>query len=125
MKYYKNIRQISYDAVSALLIIIAVMIFAASPVSVSVSAGGAVSFSKTALADEITANAHASANSAANSVVGLLGIYRQSFAKPSDSDAVEGTKIELSKMNSPMNSLVGIDFDEDLDISEASGDPDN
>lgn len=125
MNSYINTRNISYDIVSVLLIIIASMAFVVSPISISVSAGGSVSFTNTAVAGDITTSTHASANSAANSVVGLLGIYKQSFAKSGYGAKTKDMKDELSETETAkMHSLVRIDFDEELDMSEASGDPD-
>ena len=125
MNSYINTRNISYDIVSVLLIIIASMAFVVSPISISVSAGGSVSFTNTAVADDITASTHASANSAANAVVGLLGIYKQSFAKSGYAGKTKDVKNKLSEIETPkMHSLIRIDFDEEIDISEASGAPD-
>ncbi len=125
MNSYINTHNISYDVVSAMLIIIVAMMFIASPISVSVNVGGEASFSKIALADDIATSTHASANSAANSVVGLLGIYKQSFAKSGYGAKANYVENELSEMKaSKINSLIRIDFNEEIDISEASGDPD-
>ena len=169
MNPYVNTSNISYNMVSAMLIGIAAMIFTASPVSISLNANGAVSLAKVALADEVTTKTHASANS----VVGLLAIYKQGFNEYGNAGMdkaapirkkIAGMEMDLSNpyldneeqyslqmdiamaeselaavevleassdmpiadmMMSKINSLLGIDLDEDIDISEASGGPDS
>ena len=165
MSYYLDTSKISHNMVSAVLIGIAAMVFTVSPVSLSLSANGGVSLAKVALADDINADTHASANS----VIGLLAIYKQSFNQTDNVGAdksepirkkIAGMEMDLSNpyldseeqnslqmdiakaeyelatiemlevdpekpiahmMMSKINSLLGIDLDEEIDISEASG----